>query len=413
MSKTLRDERLGKYVTLQRGNTYKSALLGRPGPVLLGLGSIARNGGFKGDNLKTYGGASDEKIILRPGDIYVSLKDVTQSADLLGAVSKVPGSIASGRLTQDTVKLEFKAADAQRNYIYWLLRTPEYRAYCKAHATGTTNLGLTREDFLSFRVPALSDQRATLIEIIQSIDDKIELNRRMNQTLESMARAIFRSWFVDFDPPEANATRIGDLVRRGYLEVGDGYRAKNSELSSSGLPFARAGNLKAGFDFAGADCFPAARISAVGAKVSRPGDVVFTSKGTVGRLTYVHVTTPQFVYSPQLCYWRVTDSAVIDSRWLYRWMQFGEFRDQCDEVKGQTDMADYVSLRDQQTMCLSLPDIGIQRVLGDVLGSLAERVELNRRMNGTLAALRDALLPKLMSGELRVRDAEKLAGTHV
>jgi type I restriction enzyme S subunit len=94
-------------------------------------------------------------------------------------------------------------------------------------------------------------------------------------------------------------------------------------------------------------------------------------------------------------------------------MQFGEFRDQCDEVKGQTDMADYVSLRDQQTMCLSLPDIGIQRVLGDVLGSLAERVELNRRMNGTLAALRDALLPKLMSGELRVRDAEKLAGTHV
>ena len=51
--------RLGDYVALQRGNTYKSSLLGLPGPVLLGLASIARNGGFKSDNLKTYGGHSE------------------------------------------------------------------------------------------------------------------------------------------------------------------------------------------------------------------------------------------------------------------------------------------------------------------------------------------------------------------
>ena len=94
-------------------------------------------------------------------------------------------------------------------------------------------------------------------------------------------------------------------------------------------------------------------------------------------------------------------------------MQFGDFGDQCDEVKGQTDMADYVSLRDQQIMYLTLPDIETQRSLGEVLGSLGEQVELNRKINGTLAVLRDTLLPRLMSGELRVRDAEKLAGTHV
>jgi type I restriction enzyme S subunit len=79
MAETLPDNCLGDYVTLQRGNTYKSALLGQPGPVLLGLASIARNGGFRADNLKTYGGFSDERMILKPGDIYVSLKDVTQS----------------------------------------------------------------------------------------------------------------------------------------------------------------------------------------------------------------------------------------------------------------------------------------------------------------------------------------------
>src|SRR5436190_22935688 len=95
---TLRD-----VVTLQRGTTYKSALLGQPGPVLLGLASIQRNGGFRGTNLKTYGGDSPEKLLLGPGDLYVALKDVTQSGDLLGAVARVPASVGFGRLTQDTV----------------------------------------------------------------------------------------------------------------------------------------------------------------------------------------------------------------------------------------------------------------------------------------------------------------------
>ncbi len=84
MSNGRTDTVLGSYVELQRGNTYKSALLGQVGPVLLGLGSIARNGGFKNGDLKTYGGTSDPRMLLGAGDIYVSLKDVTQSADLLG-----------------------------------------------------------------------------------------------------------------------------------------------------------------------------------------------------------------------------------------------------------------------------------------------------------------------------------------
>ena len=106
---------LCNYVSLQRGNTYKSALLGQEGPVLLGLASISRNGGFRSDKLKTYGGPSDERMLLEPGDIYVSLKDVTQSADLLGAVARVPNTIPQGRLTQDTVKLIFKNEKIPKN----------------------------------------------------------------------------------------------------------------------------------------------------------------------------------------------------------------------------------------------------------------------------------------------------------
>ena len=92
----------------------------------------------------------------------------------------------------------------------------------------------------------------------------------------------------------------GNLIAEGSLSIGDGYRAKNSELSTSGLPFARAGNIDGGFQFDDADRFPEHDLAKVGDKVSQPSDVVFTSKGTVGRLAFVRETTPRFVYAPQL-----------------------------------------------------------------------------------------------------------------
>ena len=197
---------LGDVVTLQRGTTYKSALLGQPGPVLLGLASIKRNGGFRDDNLKTYGGESPAKLLLRPGDVFVSLKDVTQSADLLGAVARVPLKISSGRVTQDTVKLTFTRKDIPASYVYWLLRTPGYREYCRAHAIGTTNLSIARDDFLAYPVARPSAQDMTLVRTLDALDDKIELNRKMNEKLEQMAQALFKSWFVEFDPAHAKAS---------------------------------------------------------------------------------------------------------------------------------------------------------------------------------------------------------------
>ena len=200
-SKTLRD-----YFTLQRGTTYKSRLLEQPGPVLLGLATIQRNGSFRSDSLRTYGGDSPKNLLVQPGELYASLKDVTQSADLLGAVARLPVGHAPGRLTQDTVKLEPKFEGVPIDYIYWLLRTPQSRAYCRAHATGTTNLGLPRDDFLALPVPELTATRSSIVNALMALDDKIELNRRMNETLEEMARALFKSWFVDFDPVHAKAT---------------------------------------------------------------------------------------------------------------------------------------------------------------------------------------------------------------
>ncbi len=185
--------------------------------------------------------------------------------------------------------------------------------------------------------------------------------------------------------------RIADLIAQGKIIIGDGYRAKNEELGLAGLPFARAGNIDGGFHFDDADRFPGENLARVGNKVSRPGDVVFTSKGTVGRFAFVRDDTPRFVYSPQLCFWRSLDSETIDSRFLFYWMSSREFFVQYKGVAGQTDMAEYVSLTDQRRMHMTVPPIEQQRAIAHVLGTLDDKIELNRRTNETLEAMARAL----------------------
>ncbi|WP_433935306.1 restriction endonuclease subunit S [Sorangium cellulosum] len=150
---TLRD-----HVTLQRGTTYSGNFVGLPGPALLGLGSIEPGGGFRDGHYKTYGGECPEKLTLYPGDLFVALKGATKDGTMVGSIARVPSSVASGRLTQDTVKLQFlKPGNRINRYIYWLLRMPQYRAYCAGRITGSAQVGLSRDDFLNYPVPLPPD----------------------------------------------------------------------------------------------------------------------------------------------------------------------------------------------------------------------------------------------------------------
>ncbi|POA19507.1 hypothetical protein C1886_12385 [Pseudomonas sp. FW300-N1A1] len=190
---------------------------------------------------------------------------------------------------------------------------------------------------------------------------------------------------------EPRTYRVEELISMGLLEIGDGYRAKNSELAETGIPFARAGNINDGFKFDDADFFPESELSRVGAKVSRPGDVVFTSKGTVGRFALVEQHSQRFVYSPQLCFWRSLDSGNILPEYLYYWMSSQEFLHQVSYLKGQTDMADYVSLRDQRRMAVTIPSMQQQLHVVECLKPIDERITLLRETNVTLEAIAQAL----------------------
>ena len=172
---------------------------------------------------------------------------------------------------------------------------------------------------------------------------------------------------------------VAELIRDGVLEIGDGYRAKNSEMGTVGLPFARAGNVNNGFHFDDADILSEQSVKLAGEKLSRPGDITFTSKGTFGRFAIVRNDTPPFVYSPQLCYWRVKQASLVDRQFLYYWMQGSDCMNQLNVVKGLTDMADYVSLTNQRKMWLSAPPLPIQQRIAGILSAYDELIENNQR----------------------------------
>ena len=133
----------------------------------------------------------------------------------------------------------------------------------------------------------------------------------------------------------------------------------------------------------------------------------------VGRITLVGPDADTFVYSPQVCFWRSLDAERLSPFVLHAWMRSPRFIAQIDAVKGQTDMADYVSIRDQRAMHFDLPEPEVQSEVAWFAEPLARAASAARKEARTLTAIRDALLPKLVLGQIRVplsNDVDELIG---
>ncbi len=188
-------------------------------------------------------------------------------------------------------------------------------------------------------------------------------------------------------------TTFATLIAEGSLEIGDGYRAKNEELGGDGPIFLRAGHVQdTHIDFTGAERFHAHLEPRVRNKRAVAGDAVITTKGnSTGRTMYVSGSMPEFVYSPHLSYWRALDPQRVCGRFLHYWSEGPEFGYQLAGMKASTDMAPYLSLVDQRRLKITLPPIDQQRGIANILGTLDDKIELNRRMSETLEAMARAL----------------------
>lgn len=195
---------------------------------------------------------------------------------------------------------------------------------------------------------------------------------------------------------EWKAQSVQALQDAGIVLVEDGnhgeYRPRPDEFSPEGTAFIRAADLHGGHvAFSSASRINPIARARIRKGIGQPGDIILSHKGTVGKLAMAPLYCEPYVCSPQTTFWRVLDETILERRFLYYFMHSSLFVRQLDAVKGETDMADYVSLTAQRRLQVPIPPMDEQCKIASILSALDDKIDLNRRMNETLEAMARAI----------------------
>ena len=190
--------------------------------------------------------------------------------------------------------------------------------------------------------------------------------------------------------------RVSDLEADKKLFVEDGnhgeYRPLPHEFVDDGIPFVRPPNLVNGrIDLGECQTINQTAFERVRKGKGKGGDVVLTHNATVGRVAITKESDPDFVTNPQTTVWRTLDKGLIDGKFLYYFMRSRGFQEQLRAHTGRNATFDYVSLTKQRSMFVPILEIGYQKSIAHILGTLDDKIELNRRMNVTLESMARAL----------------------
>lgn len=343
--------------------------------------------------------------------------------------------------------------DIDKGYVRYVLSGHYFQSYLHAFATGTTikNVSLKSMREFSFQIPPLPEQKA-IAHILGFLDDKIELNRQMNETLEAMAQALFKSWFVDFDPVIDNALAAGNAIPDDFMERAEqrkGIEKKDNsdiqelfpdefefteemgwipkgwevtplaaliKLTGGGTPKTSVEEYWNGdipwFSVVDApsqsDIFvidTEKQVTSLGVeksstKILPVGTTIISARGTVGKCAMV--SRPMAMN--QSCY-GVSGEEGISNTFVYYsvFLSVSEL-----QSKGHGSVFNTITGDTFKSIDLAFSGGRLTREFDDLVNPYFEKILANSLQAKTLSKLRDTLLPKLMSGELRISDAAEL-----
>jgi type I restriction enzyme, S subunit len=336
-------------------------------------------------------------------------------------------------LGQRMVLLRPNPALVNHRYLRYWLNSPAMKAHIEGHRDGSVaeRLNLTTIRALPVCVPPL-DTQIGIATILGALDDKIELNLRMNETLEAIARILFKSWFVDFDPvrakmagrhPAGMDAAIADLFPReisvdrlphpvgwgtrslydsAIFINGAAYREFHFCSKQEGLPIVKIAELKAGFTqqtrFTNKTLDEKYRLV--------DGDILFSWSGNPDTSidTFIWYRGPAWINQH---IFKVIPNHDREKVFLFLLLKF--LKPAFSEIarNKQTTGLGHVTAQDMKRMAVISPPAAILDAFNTVAGPLFNRWYGNLREITLLVGLRELLLPKLLSGELRVRDAER------
>jgi type I restriction enzyme S subunit len=324
-------------------------------------------------------------------------------------------------LLQSNGKADFR-------YVKYLLESPQYQRRMESDSDGSTikHIYITRVDKMMIPLPPAKEQEG-IVSILGTLDDKIELNRKTNETLEAMAKALFKSWFVDFDSVRAKAegrsTGLPDEISNLFPdsfedselgEIPSGWEVKAlddvahflnglalqkfpPQEGDPTLPVIKIAQLKKG-DTLGAD---RCSTEVPDEYVIRDGDVLFSWSGSLAVDIWCG---GQGALNQHL--FKVTSKT--HQKWfIYQWVKrhLPEFQ---EIAQGKATTMGHIQRHHLSEAKALVPTTSLLTAMDSTFTPLLDRAFGLRRQSRELSLIRDALLPKLISGEIRIPDAERM-----
>jgi type I restriction enzyme S subunit len=430
---------------LEIGDGYRAKIseLGGDGPIFLRAGHVTDTHiDFAGvDRFHSNKTSALTAKMSRPGDVIVTTKG-NSTGRVAFVDSTMPSFVYSPHLSY------WRSLDQERlvpGFLRYWSQSPHFRSQL-AGLAGSTDmalyLSLIDQRRLRIVLPPSGEQKA-ISRVLSSLDDKIELNRRMNETLEAIARAIFKSWFVNFDPVSTKAegrqpygldVDIAALFSDSFEDSslgtipsswqptklsseadcvkGVSYRSSELEQSNVALvtlkSVARGGGYREDGVKPYSGKFKSNQVVVQGEVVVAHTDVTQAAE-VLGRAARVR-TDPrysQLIASLDLVIVRPKNDRTITAEFLYGLLSRDEFRDYAYGQSNGTTVI-HLSHKALPDYVFLLPPTPIVMAFTEVVRPLFQQIDSNFAQCRTLAAARDALLPKLVSGRIQLQDAESL-----
>ena len=389
---------LGDVSEIIKGISYRSADYSdsENGTAFVNLKSVARGGGYNPDGIKYYVGQIKPSQYAKSGDILIANTDLTQNREIIGSPIIMPDMGRSACFSLDLSKIIVTDTDmVYPRYLFYYLKSPIVREYMLAHSNGSTviHLSVKAVPNMEINLPPL-DQQKKIANILSSLDEKIELNRRMNETLEQLGQALFRHYFVD--NPEAKSWesgKVSDVVR---IYSGFAFKSKDFDVDGKyGLVTIK--NVQDGSFIK--DCtdhlsepLPNSTPEYVHLK---SGDTILSLTGNVGRVCIV-------VGRDYLLNQRVA-KLVSDESQAYVYFLFRS-KIMKGRMVGISKGTAQKNLSPIETgkLKIKIPPTNIMSQFEGIAIGLLNMIVSNNEQIQTLTSLRDLLLKKLISGEIEV-----------
>ena len=392
------------------------------GPYSLIRSQNVYNDGFRRDGLAFIGEHHADalgNVEIFEGDVLLNI-----TGDSVARVCQVPTDVLPARVNQHVAIVRPDSTVLDPEYLRYYLVSADMQTLLLSWAgSGGTRNALTKGmiESLEIPLPPLPEQRA-IAHILGTLDDKIELNRRMNETLEAMARALFKSWFVDFDPvrakmegrdtglpPHIAALFPDRLVASELGEIPAGWEVSSlSEIAIAPRRGIDPNHIREDTPYIGLQHMPRRSISLesweYSEKVSSNKSVFRNGEFLFGKLRpYFHkvgIAPLNGICSTDIVV--IVPKCEFYSSFVLSLISSDAFVSYTDQSSTGTKMP-RTNWKTMSRFPVCKPDKTLFQVFEDIVGSNLERIVENVHENRTLASLRDTLLPKLISGELRVK----------